>query len=271
MSEGCEVSGHYQREERKRNLPGTIETIRTRFRKIAEERQLLEADVSVLAKPLTPEEAIGSPGRRDFPIIIGKERVVEATVRGARGHAFTDSRREFIGSLAEVLEMELRTNHERAVFIATLNATLGHLDMVEATVHCKDEEPEECAVEIAQLVLHRVGKVDVGLIGLNPAIAQRLSEVFGSEHLRITDLDRDNIGRQKFGVEVWDGSRRTEELVRSSEMVVFTGTTLVNGTFDDILELVQRLERRYLVYGMTASGASHLMGFERICPRGRAS
>ena len=59
--------------------------------------------MTVLAKPLTPEEAIGKPGRRDFPILEGKERVIEATVLGARGQAFTDSASDFEGRLEQPL------------------------------------------------------------------------------------------------------------------------------------------------------------------------
>ena len=53
----------------------TLERTRGPLRAIAEEAGLLSANVSVLAKPLTPEEAIGTPGRRDFPIL-------SQTVRG---------------------------------------------------------------------------------------------------------------------------------------------------------------------------------------------
>jgi len=36
-----------------------------RFEKIAQAHDFLDADVTVLVKTLTPEEAIGRPGRRD--------------------------------------------------------------------------------------------------------------------------------------------------------------------------------------------------------------
>ena len=78
-----------------------LEEARVRFRAVVEDHRLLELPVSVSAKPLTPEEAIGSPGRRDLPIAVGRERVVEADVLGAKGHAFTDSPGDFAGSLEE--------------------------------------------------------------------------------------------------------------------------------------------------------------------------
>lgn len=248
---------------------GILEGTRTRIREIAEKEHLLHVDVTVLAKPLTPEEAIGNPGRRDFPIIVGKERVVEATLLGSKGHAFTDSPREFLGTLKDVLNLELTTNQNRAIYVATLNAVLGSLKMAEKTVHCKDDEPEKCALEIADLLLKKYGRTDVGLIGLNPAIAERLVDAFGPDRVRITDLSEDNIGERRFGVEIWDGNERTEHLIDASDVVIFTGTTLVNNTFDRIWNRIQAHGKDYLVYGVTAAGVSQLLGFKRICPSGR--
>lgn len=248
--------------------PGILEQTRARVREIAEEEGVLNVDVTVLAKPLTPEEAIGYPGRRDFPIIIGKERVMEATLLGAKGHAFTDSPQEFLGTLSDVLDLELTTNQNRVIYVATINALLGKFGMADKTVHCKDDEPEECALEIAGSIFKKHGRTNVGLIGLNPAIAERLVDTFGPEHVRITDLCQDIIGEQRFGVEIWDGNERTEDLIDISDVIVFTGTTLVNNTFDKIRNRIQALGKDYLVYGVTAAGVSHLLGIERICPCG---
>lgn len=246
-----------------------LEESRALLRGIVERESLLGAHVSVLAKLLTPEEAIGTPGRRDFPIIVGKERVIEATVLEARGHAFTDSLREFDGTIGQVLELDLDTNQSRAVFVATLNAVLRHLGRVTATVHCKDEDPELCAEEIAALLLDRYGRIRVGLVGMNPAIAERLVDTFGETSVHITDLNADNIGRYKFGVEIWGGTERTQDLINSTDVLVVTGTTIVNGTFDEIHRMARIAGKPCLVYGVTAAGVSELLGIERICPRGR--
>ncbi|MEN8148514.1 MAG: hypothetical protein ABFS86_01755, partial [Planctomycetota bacterium] len=119
----------------------TLTRTREPFRRRAGEAGLLAADLSVLAKPLTPEEAIGTPGRRDFPILVGKERVVEARVGEGRGHAFTDTPREFLGPLSEAIDLPFDGNGNRAIYLAALNATLRHLDRVEGTVHCRDDDP----------------------------------------------------------------------------------------------------------------------------------
>ncbi|MBN1477319.1 hypothetical protein JXA47_11245 [Candidatus Sumerlaeota bacterium] len=246
-----------------------LERARTALARIIGEQDLADVDVSVLVKTLTPEEAIGSPGRRDFPIVIGRERVIEAKVLGARAHAFTDSPTEFVGKLGEILDLPLMSSRERAVFVATLNAVLRHVGRAGQTLHCRDDEPERCAEEICRHILERWGRVRVGLIGRNPAIAERMSQTFGAESIAITDLDEANVGKREFATEIWDGNAKTAELIRRSDLTLVTGTTLVNGTFDGIWECLQEDGRDYLVYGVTGAGVCQLLGLNRICPFGR--
>ncbi len=246
-----------------------ISRSRTRLKELVSKQVLLEAEVSVRVGVLTPEEAIGSPIRQDFPILIGKERMVEARLFGARGHAFTDSPTEFVGTVREVLALPLDSNQHRAIFIAMLNAVLRHLDELEGTVHCKDEDPERCAAEIAAHIREQWGDPKVGLIGCNPAIVEALVKEFGPEMISLTDLDPDHIGTMKHGVEIWDGNTRTDDLVAGSTIVLLTGTTFVNGTFDDIWLSIDRHNKGYLIYGVTAAGICHLFGLNRICPYGQ--
>jgi hypothetical protein len=234
---------------------------------IVVERGLAGEGVRVLGRPLTPEEAIGVPGRRDYPIIEGRERVIEAEFLGSKGHAFTDSPREFEGSLEEVLALPLETNAERAVFFATLNAVLRRLDLARGTVHCRDDDPEDCAREVAGHLADRHGSV--GLVGLNPALAEGLARAFGPGRVRITDLNPACVGAARFGVEVWDGRTRTAELVAESDVVLVTGTTIVNGSFDSIAALARDRGRSLVVFGVTASGVAALTGMPRLCPKSR--
>jgi len=246
-----------------------LEQAKSQFSTMARDNHLSDSDISVLVKTLSPEEAIGVPGRRDFPIVEGKERVVEADFQGARAHAFTDAPKEFIGKLKDVISMPLDDSGERAIFIATMNAALKHLKVIETTLHCKDEEPERCSVEIASYISDTLGSKKVGLIGLNPAILEALSRTFGAENVRITDLNQKNVGSVKYGVTVWDGNTMTEKLVQESDIVLMTGTTLVNGTFDRIWKAIRQYDKDYLVYGVTSAGICSLTGLNRICPYGR--
>jgi uncharacterized protein (DUF4213/DUF364 family) len=246
-----------------------LENSKIQFVEIVTQNRLFDASVSVLVKTLTPEEAIGEPGRRDFPIILGKERVVEAKVLGAKAHAFTDSPGEFVGDLKGVLNLPLTSNRERSIYVATVNATLKYLNLIENTIHCKDEDPERCAKEIASQLMKRYGKTKIGFIGLNPAIAENLVETFGAEKVRITDLNEQNVNSFRHGVKVWDGNDMTEELIKQCDVILITGTTFVNGTFNYIMHWLQNYKKDYLIYGVTGAGICKLLGLNRICPYSR--
>ncbi len=248
---------------------GVLERFKDKMETILQEKGLADASVTVLAKPLTPEEAIGEPGRRDFPILKGKERLIEAEVLGSRGQAFTDTARDFIGTLADVMALPLDSNGSRAVFLAAMNAALAHLGMVRGTLHCKNEDPEECGAAIASEILAASGKVKVGLIGFNPAMGQRLIETFGAGSMAISDLSPDVVGQERFGVKIQDGLAANDALVEGSDVIVMSGTTMVNDTFDPIMDKIEALGKDYFVFGVTTAGPAAILGFRRICPKAR--
>ncbi|MBI4725708.1 hypothetical protein HY768_00530 [candidate division TA06 bacterium] len=248
------------------NDRNTLELFRKKIREMVDFHGLDNAEISVTVKPLTPEEALGAPQRTDFPILEGRERVIEAAVLGSRGQAFTDSPACFTGRLGSVMGMSLVTNRDRAVFLAAANAVLAHLGMARGTVHCKDEDPERCAAEMARMA-RDLGIRCVGLIGLNPAIAEALAKEFGAGNVTITDLNPKNINHVKYGVPVWDGKTQAPRLISYSDLVVITGTSLVNGTFDNIMGLVNSQHKMHVLYGITAAGFCGLMDAERWCFR----
>ena len=104
------------------------------------------------------------------------------------------------------------------------------------------------------------------MLGLNPAIAERMVATFGRDKVMITDRDRRNIDVEKYGVMVWDGFTRTEEMIRKADVILMTGTTLGNQSFDDIYEHIKTYNKPYLCYGVTVAGISTLLGIPRICP-----
>jgi len=241
-----------------------LERTRKPFAETVRRWDLSTAAVTVRARPLSPEEAIGNPGRRDYPLLKGRERLIEARIGTARGHAFSDAPREFTGSLRAVLELPLDNTRDRGIYVATLNAVLNHCGEIDRTVHCRDDEPERCAQVIAENLKRRWERV--GLIGLNPAIADELIRCFGPDRMRLTDLDPDNVGARRSGVPVWDGRKEYEKLIRSSDGVMVTGTAFVNGTFDAIWHVLRQYNRPFILYGVTASGIAHLFKFEHLCP-----
>jgi hypothetical protein len=129
-----------------------LEQAKRRFERIVVEMGLMDEEVAVHVKVLSPEEAIGNPERRDFPIVTGKERVIEANFKGVTAHAFTDSPYEFSGKVKEIIKMPLTENRKRAIFIASMNAILKSLNEIDKTIHCRDNEPERCAEAICQYI-----------------------------------------------------------------------------------------------------------------------
>jgi len=85
-----------------------METLRQKGAALWEEKGLLGASVSVRARTLSVEEAIGNPEGDDFPIQKGKERMMQAEILGARGQAFTDMFGDFSGTLADIAAMPLK-------------------------------------------------------------------------------------------------------------------------------------------------------------------
>jgi uncharacterized protein (DUF4213/DUF364 family) len=219
---------------------------------------MMEEKVHVVsARPLSPEEAIGKPDRTDYPILKGKEVMVGAVFRDARGQAFTDMPGNFEGTLQDLLDLDLRNNFERAVFIAGFNAVMRHFGRASNTVHCRDGEPKACAKELPAFVERHFGRPKIAFIGYQPAMIEQLA---GSFSIRVLDLDTDNIGKEKFGL-VIEGPEATEEVLAWGDIILATGSTCVNGTITKFLG-----NRPVIFYGVSVAGVAKACGFDRYCP-----
>jgi hypothetical protein len=211
----------------------------------------------VSARPLSPEEAIGKPDRADYPILKGKEVMMEAVFRDARGQAFTDMPGSFEGTLQDILGLGLQDNFERAMFIAGFNAVMRHFCRASNTVHCRDGEPKACAKELPAFVEKHFGKPKIAFVGYQPAMIEALSVFFT---IRVVDLDRDNIGANRFGIVV-EGPDKTDEVLTWSNIILATGSTYVNGTMVDFLD-----KKPVVFYGISAAGPTAFHGYMRYCP-----
>jgi hypothetical protein len=183
---------------------------------------------------------------------------MQAELRGALGQAFTDRFGDFEGTLDEIFSMPLENNYRRAVFMSALNAVLRHLGLIEGTVHCRDQGPKECAAHMASHIRERFGRVKVTQVGFQPRIAEALSGAFP---FRLLDLDSENIGREKSGVMV-EGPEATDEAVDWADLLLVTGTTLVNDSIGPFLT-----GKPIIFYGTTIAGPAYLMGWDRFCAR----
>jgi uncharacterized protein (DUF4213/DUF364 family) len=241
-----------------------MKNLRLKFQTLVKQNNLNSDDVKITTKGLTPEEAIGNPKRRDFPILTGQEVMLQAEYKGSFGQAFTDAPTIYNGSLEEILSLDLLDDsHNRAIFIATLNAVMSHLGLINRTVHCKMEDPEKCALEFADYVRKHYSGKNIALIGYQPSILDALSKEFT---VRVLDLSPKNVGQVRYGVKVEHGINDFNEVVHQWADVVFcTGSTLCNGTIVNFIDIGKDV----VFFGITVAGAAHLMGWPRLCPLGR--
>jgi len=231
--------------------------IKERFFNLIKEKNLMSSKVEVVsARTLTPQEVIGKPERDDFPLLKGKEVMIQADFNGGLGQAFTDMPGNYRGSLKEILELHLDNNFKRAVFIATLNAVLRYLNCISKTVHCKDKEPGECAARLVDYIKERFGNPLIAFIGMQPAMAEALVAQF---EIRVVDLDPDNVGQKRCGVVIEDVAH-TKEVLSWADVILATGTTVVNDTLTPLL-----IEKPIIFYGVTIAGVAYLKGYEQYC------
>lgn len=243
-----------------------ITEVKERFRNILDDNNLLDQKVVIEAQGLSSEEAIGNPERDDFPLVAGEEVMIQAEFMGSCGQAFTDHPCHFKGDLREIMELPFNSNYQCAIFIAAVNAVLRSLDIAEKTIHCRDEEPKQCAGEISAWIQEELLGVErIGIIGYQPAIVAECSQVFGSEKIMLTDLNPDSIGSTKTGIRVWNGKECNEPLVREADLVLATGSSVVNGTIDELLTFFDRYLTEYYFFGNTIAGTAALLDLPRIC------
>jgi len=234
----------------------TYDVIKEEFTKIMKENSLESDEVMITAAPLSAEEVIGNPEDRDYPLVTGKERMMQAEFRGARGQAFTDMYGNFSGRLSEIIAMDLANNFRRAIFISSLNAVLRYLGLITKTRHCRDSEPKQCSHELVNHIEKNYGNVRIAMVGFQPRMVEALSERL---ELKVTDMDRANIGIRKFGI-VIDGPEKTRENLDWCDVALVTGTIVVNDTIDQF-----KTSKPVIFYGVTISGVARLLGLNHFC------
>ncbi len=235
--------------------------LQEKFKKIVIENNLMHEQIKITGKVLSPQEAIGNPSRNDFPILKGKEKLMEASFKGAKGQAYTNMPGNFSGTIEEILNRKLETNFDKSIFISTLNAVCKYLGITDKTIHCKDDEPEQCAKDLVNYIKENYGTPKIAQIGLQPSMLQRLSENF---QVRVVDLDEENIGKVKFGITIEDGKKNTENLLEWCDIILATGSTIANGS---IIHFIK--EKPVIFYGTTVAGSASLMNLKRFCACGK--
>ncbi len=245
---------------KKRDKNLFFDRLQREFTQLVDEFQLRHAEVKVKASLLSPEDAIGATKRQDYVILKGKERLLQSSVMGCKGQAFTGSQGNFAGTLAEVLALPLTDDFQRAVYIATLNAVVCYSGRVNQTVHCRNQGPELCARQITAYLRENYGDPHILMIGYQPSLAEALHNAGFS--LIVLDLDPDNIGKTKNGVLIRNGAESLDECIAASDIIFATGSTICNATIDALYNADIPL----VLFGTTGAGAAALLRITRFCP-----
>jgi len=234
--------------------------LKKEFAKLAEKYSLMADPIGVTAKALTPDEVIGNPEEKDFPLVKGRERMMDAAFRGAHGQAFSDMYGDWKGDVKDLLEMNLTNNFRRAVFVASINAVMRALGLVGQTVHCRDSDPRTCGKQCRDRFLAEFNPSTITMIGYQPRMFEQLRKKI---MVYVVDLDEDNVGRVIDGTKIV-GIDQTDKAVEKAEVLLVTGSALVNNTIERFLHL----DKPTVFYGVTIAGAAELLGLERYCPMG---
>jgi uncharacterized protein (DUF4213/DUF364 family) len=238
-----------------------MEELRNRIKGLIKRYGLRDSVVEVHAQTLSPEEAIGNPEDKDYPLLKGKERLIQAEYSGSLGVAFTDMYGNYRGKLSEIVDMDLKNNFRRAIFISTINAVLRYLGLIEKTGHCKDEGPVNCAYQLPEYIKSNFGNPKIAFVGFQPRLVEALSK---SYRVKVTDMDPDNIGKTKFGIKI-QPPEDVDKNIAWCNLVFVTGSTFVNDTYEKFLSC----SKPVVFYGVTGAGASYLLNLKRYCPFGR--
>jgi len=222
---------------------------------------LMDDSLMVTARGLSPGEAIGNPEHDDYPLVTGRERIMEANVRGACGQAFTDMYGRWEGRIQDVCAAKPTNNYRRAILVATLNAVMRYSGDLNDTLHCRDEGPIRCAGEMGRFVDRERLRPPFALIGYQPRIAEALAAL---GEVRIVDMDVLNVGRMAAGVRI-AGPEQTDQALRDAGCALVTGSTIVNGTIVRFLDL----DMPTVFFGVTIAGPARVLGLRRFCPAGR--
>jgi uncharacterized protein (DUF4213/DUF364 family) len=231
-----------------------FEKLMAAFKKTVAEHGLEKEPLKVRCRALTVDEAIGNPEENDYPIQRGKEKMVQAEFRGHFGQAFSCEISQGDYTIEEVLKLPLKSDWERAVFLSALNAVYAALGITDRTIHCKDQEPIECASKLCELV--EPGK-KVALFGLQPRFLEKLKEL---GEVRCVDLDPDLVNEKKGGVLI-EPVEKSEEVMGWCDLALVTGSATVNDSFDFFLNR----DKPVHVFGTTGAATAGILNLPRFC------
>ena len=231
-----------------------------KFTDLPEVKAILDEKVEIKAKSLTPEEAIGNTERKDYPILTGKDVMIEATYNGVSGQAFTSAPADFSGTLADIMKLDYENDdHAAGLLIAAINAVMGSLGLCDRMIHCKNEGPKLCGREIGKYVKENYEDPKVLVVGYQPSIIENLTSQ--GTKTRALDLDPNNVGQERCGIIIEHGVDDMADAIEWADMILCAGSTVCNGTLVDYMDL----GKPTYFFGTSLAGTAELLGLKRLC------
>jgi hypothetical protein len=235
------------------------------FAELIAKHNLADQAVEINARILSNEEAIGNPNRDDYPLLKGKEFLMEARCMDMVGQAYTDAPSCLTTNLAQISHTALDTTEQRALFISTLNAVVRAIEPQLKTIHCHNDEPERCAEQMMNAIAI-LKPQKIGLVGLQPAILEALVKRWGAQAVQCLDRDNSMRGTSKYGVPIlWGDSAETQAVFSASDLILATGSTIVNGSLPGLLELAEQTHTPIYFYGTSIAGAAKILHLNHLC------
>lgn len=235
--------------------------LRQELEDIVRKHRLNERPITLKSRGLSPEEAIGNTTRRDYPILAGREIMLQAQFGDALGQAFTDVPSDFSGTLDQILHLDVENDpYSRGLLVATLNAVMRFTGDLDHTVHCRNNELELCAEAYASYIHGHFHRPRITLVGYQPALTARLSQEFS---LRVLDMNPQFVGSLRSGITIEHGGNSYQDAVLEwPDLVLCTGSTLCNGSFVDFVDIGKPV----LFFGISGAAAARILGLPRFCP-----
>ena len=104
------------------------------------------------------------------------------------------------------------------------------------------------------------GEDDVNASVWGRQIVYHVSRKFGN--VRVTDMGVDNIGKSVHG-SIIESSEKNKVIIESSDLILATGSSLVNGSIDNIVGWSSGKPLHF--YGVTVAAAAYQFGLNRLC------
>ena len=223
-------------------------------------QELINERIEIKAKSLSPEEAIGITERKDYPILTGTDVMIEADYKGFKGQAFTSAPADFSGTLADILKLDYMNDDQAAgLLVATINAVLGSMGICDRMVHCRNQGPKLCGMEIGNYVKANYADQNILVVGYQPSIIENLSS--RGLKVRALDLDPKNVGFERCGITIEHGVDDMDDAKQWADVILCTGSTVCNGTIVDYLNT----GKQTYFFGTSLAGVAALLGLPRLC------